>query len=100
MKRTIKFIHPNFIMGLISYVGLFISVMLHAEGSAMADAVILVSLAVGVIHWVGSMITVSRDKMRKHNETLWYFWFLSVMIIPPLGGIIYHMVNNKRVSIN
>lgn len=99
MRRSRKLIHPNFVIGLISYIALFIGVLMHTDGTDAGKTVIIGSLILGLLHWLGSIVTVSRDKLKKQDESLWYFWFLSVLIIPPLGGMIYYMVNDKRISV-
>lgn len=91
-------IHPNFIIGLISYLALLTGVLMFAIGVEAGKAVVLVAFILGGLHWIGSIINVSNDSLIKENEGLWYFWFASVFLVPPIGGMIYYMVNNKRVS--
>jgi hypothetical protein len=99
MKQQRRIIHPNFITGLVSYIALLGGVLLNAYGLEAGKSVIVGSILLGGLHWLGSVVDVTRDPMKKENEGLWYFWFVSVLIIPPLGGMIYYMINNKRVRV-
>ena len=92
-------IHPNFIMGLISYLALLTGVIMFANDIEAGKALIVGSIMLGGLHWLVSVINVSRDHLMKQNQGLWYFWFATVLIIPPMGGMIYYMVNNKRVTV-
>ncbi len=98
MKQKRRFIHPNFIIGLISYLSLLVGVILFANGSETGKAIIIGAILLGGLHWLVSVFNVSRDGLMKKDQGLWYFWFATVLIIPPLGGMIYYMVNDKRVT--
>ena len=99
MNKKIRFIHPNFIVGLISYLALIVGIVSNASGAEIGDEIIVSSFIILGLHWALAIVDVSRDQMKKENEGLWYFWFASVLIIAPLGGMIYYMINDKRVSI-
>ena len=92
-------IHPNFIIGLISYLGLLAGVVMYSNDFAIAETIITGSLIISVVHWLISVVSVLSDQLRKQNEGLWYFWFTAVFIVPPIGGMMYYMVNNKRVVV-
>ena len=98
MNQKRKIVHPNFIIGLISYLALLAGVLMNANDIEAGKAIIVGSILLGGLHWLGSIVDVSRDQLKKENQGLWYFWFASVLIIPPLGGMIYYMINDKRVS--
>ena len=99
MKQKTSMIHPNFIIGLISYFGLLAGVIMYSNDLAIAEQVITGSLILSVAHWLISVISVLRDQRRKQNEGLWYFWFTAVFMVPPIAGMMYYMVNNKRVVV-
>ena len=92
-------IHPNFIIGLISYLGLLAGVVMYSNDFAIAETIITGSLIISVVHWLISVVSVLSDQLRKQNEGLWYFWFTAVFMVPPIGGMMYYMVNNKRVAV-
>ena len=97
MKQKTNMIHPNFIIGLISYLGLLAGVVMYSNDLEIAKTVIVCSLILGVVHWLISVVSVLRDQLRKKYEGLWFFWFTTVFLVPPIGGMMYYMVNNKRV---
>ena len=79
-----RIIHPNFTIGLVSYLALFAGILMNASDIELGKAVIVGSILLGGIHWFRSIVDVSRDKMRREDAGVWYFWFASVLIIPPL----------------
>ena len=99
MKQKTNMIHPNIIIGLISYLGLLAGVVMYSNDFAIAETIITGSLIISVVHWLISVVSVFRDQLRKQNEGLWYFWFTAVFMVPPIGGMMYYMVNNKRVAV-
>ena len=99
MKQKTSMIHPNFIIGLISYFGLLAGVVMYSNDLEIAKTVIAGSLILGVVHWLISVVSVIRDQLRKQYEGLWFFWFTAVFLVPPIGGMMYYMVNNKRVLV-
>ena len=99
MKQKTNMIHPNFIIGLISYLGLLAGVVMYSNDFAIAETIITGSLIIGVVHWLISVVSVLRDQLRKQYEGLWFFWFTAVFLVPPIGGMMYYMVNNKRVVV-
>lgn len=86
-------------MGLISYLALLTGVIMFANDIEAGKSLIVGSILLGGLHWLVSVVNVSRDQLMKKNQGLWYFWFATVLIIPPMGGMIYYMVNNKRVTV-
>jgi len=98
MKQKTRMIHPNFIIGLISYFGLLAGVILYSNDFKIAKTFIAGSLILGVIHWIISVVSVIRDQLKNKNNS-WIFWFTAVFIVPPIGGMMYYMVNDKRVVV-
>ena len=99
MKRTIRMIHPNFIFGLLSYIGLFAGILLNSADVQSGKTVIIASALLGSLHWFGSIIHVSKELLRRADEGIAYFWFVTVLAIPPMGGMFYYMINDKRVAV-
>jgi prolipoprotein diacylglyceryltransferase len=90
--------HPNFLLGLISSLLLIAGVFVLASEREAGRIVILTSIFLGAIHWVGSMISVCKDHTLKKEETSRYFWLSLVIIIPPIAGMLYYMADDKKVS--
>ena len=97
LKRNIK--HPNFIIGLISYLLLMTGVVLNAYGSDVGNWVILLSLLLGGLHWAGTIIDVSTDGRLKNDQLTRTFWIGVIIMVPPLAGMIYYMADRKRISL-
>jgi len=97
LKRNI--VHPNFILGLVSYVLLLIGVVLNANHFDAGKTLIIASVLLGGIHWIRSIIDVWTDPDFKNNESKKYFWFALVLMIPPLAGMMYYMIHQKKVSL-
>ena len=88
--------HPNFIIGLISFVVFLFGVVLRGNNYVSGDKVILSAIILGAIHWIWSMIDViSGYDLNPSSKS---FWLILVMLIPPLGGMIYYLMKRKNVS--
>ncbi|RYF81106.1 MAG: hypothetical protein EON98_12775 [Chitinophagaceae bacterium] len=87
--------HPNFFIGLISYLLLLTGVVVIANERETGKIVILTSILLGAIHWVGSMISVWEDGKLKTDETKRYFWLSLVIMIPPIAGMLYYMTEKR-----
>ena len=88
--------HPSFIIGAISF-GLFLlGVILRGNGYVKGDMIILSAMILGAIHWIWSMIDVITGyDLNPGSNT---FWLILVMLIPPLGVMIYYMMKRKNLS--
>lgn len=89
--------HPNFILGLISYLLLFIGVVVLAGNITLGRQLLFSSLIIGTIHYIGSIIDVSTDSNLKGQQSL-YFWLAIVIMIPPMAGMFYYMIDGRRFS--
>jgi hypothetical protein len=86
MKQTT---HPNFILGLISLVLLFVGIGMKFYGYRSGDGVLIAATVLGGIHWVWGIIDVF-----KHQNSLSQsrkFWIILVIVLPPIGGMFYYM---------
>jgi hypothetical protein len=90
--------HPNLILGLISFILLFLGVGMRANGLETGDYVLGFSIVLGGIHWIWSIIDVFKN-FRVHsaseNRVL---WIIIVVALPPIGGILYYSMS-KTVRI-
>ena len=90
--QTLK--HPNFILGIFSFILLFIGIGLRANSYQSGDYVIISAVALGAIHWIWSIIDVSRSDTLQPSQRK--FWLIIVIIVPPLGGLIYYIMHYRR----
>jgi hypothetical protein len=87
--------HPNFILGLVSFVLLILGVVVKGNGYRGGYYVITTSVIIGAIHWIWSIADVAKNN--KLDPKSRPFWVTMVVIIPPLGGMFYYMMKSKNV---
>ena len=98
MIQKKKLWHPNFVLGLLSYLLLFITAMLFGTGDAMANGLAIATLVVAGVHWLWGMRDALTDRTLKQKEADNYFWYSLILLIPPLAAMMYYMLHDKRVS--
>lgn len=89
--------HPNFIIGLISFVLFITGVVLRANSYLYGDIVLISAVSLGAIHWIWGIIDVTTGFDLNADSKI--FWLILVMLIPPIGGMVYYMMKRKNVSI-
>jgi len=94
LKKNMR--HPVFIIGLLSFFIFILGVILRGNGYIHGGLIILSAIILGGIHWVWAMIDVISGYSLKPESKI--FWLIMVMLIPPLGGMIYYMMKRKNVS--
>jgi hypothetical protein len=90
--------HPNFIVGLLSYLLFLTGIILQAYNSVPGLQLIMVAIILGGLHWVGSIIDVCTDSELKSDEKSRFLWFAVVIMIPPVAGMLYYMMPGKKVA--
>lgn len=93
MKKNMK--HPAFIIGALSFFLFLLGVILRGNNYVSGDKVILSAIILGAIHWIWTVIDVIRGY--DLNPPSKSFWLIMVLLIPPLGGMIYYMMKRKNV---
>ena len=88
--------HPNFFLGLLSFILLFIGIGLKSYGYRLSDYVLIAAVAIGAIHWIWSIADVFRDRNIGSQSRV--VWLIIVIIVPPLGGMIYYMMGTRQVK--
>lgn len=86
MKQTT---HPNFILGIISILLLFIGIGLKFYSYRSGDAVLIGATVLGGIHWIWSIIDVFRHQTSMSQSRK--FWIILVIIVPAVGSMCYYM---------
>lgn len=83
---------PNLLLGLVSFVTLILSVGLRANGlKTTGDDLLYTTFALGFIHWVWASIDVLKHyHSDKKTENRTIIWVIIVLIVPPIGGILYY----------
>jgi hypothetical protein len=85
LKRTH---HPNFILGIASLILMIVGVVVTYNGFRAGDYILIGSVAMGAIHWIWSIIDVINHQPNKSQSKV--FWIILVVIIPPVGGLLYY----------
>ena len=94
LKKNIT--HPAFIIGAASFVLFLLGIVLEANNYVYGDKIILSAIALGALHWIWSMTDVLTGfDLNPDSKS---FWLIIVMLIPPMGGMIYYMMKRKNVS--
>jgi len=98
MKNSVT--HPNMILGLVSFLTLIFSVGLRANRyNELGDIFFGITLLIGLVHWVWAIIDVLKHyRTNKAMEDRNIIWVIFVIIVPPVGGIIYYAFN-KNLSL-
>jgi hypothetical protein len=89
--------HPNLILGLITFLTLILAVGLRANGNnEIGDILLITTFVLGGVHWVWSVIEVLKDyRTNKEKENRNIVWVILVLIVPPVGGILYYAFNKN-----
>jgi succinate dehydrogenase hydrophobic anchor subunit len=95
MNNALK--QPNLILGLISFFTLIFSVGLRANRlNSAGDVFFILTLVIGFVHWVWAIIDVLREyRSNKEKEDRNIIWVIFVIIVPPIGGIMYYAFNRN-----
>jgi cytochrome c oxidase assembly factor CtaG len=90
--------HPSFILAVVSIILLFIAIGLRANTyNNTGDTVILISVALGAIHWIWSIIDVAtRHDMRGFQKRM---WLIAVIACPLLGGMLFYALHQRAGKI-
>ena len=88
--------HPGFYIGLLSFILFVLGVVLRGNGYVKGDVVILSALVLGAVHWVWSIINVIKGYDLNPESKI--FWLILVMLVPPVGGMLYYMMRRKNIS--
>jgi len=89
--RNIK--HPNLILGLVSLFLIFIALALRVNGFQAGDYVLVFSFFLGAIHWIWAIIDVFKNYRVNSQSENRIIWVVLVIIIPPLGGLLYYSMS-------
>ena len=86
MKQTT---HPNFILGIVSILLLFIGIGLKFYSYRSGDAVLIGAAVLGAIHWIWGIIDVFRHQTSMSQSRK--FWIILVIVVPAVGSMSYYM---------
>jgi hypothetical protein len=98
MAQQKYMIHPGFIIGVISFILLFLGIGLKSNRMFEGNHILIASIVLGGIHWIWSLIDVIKDDSLKHDGRSRYFWISLVIMVPPVMGMVYYMMRRKRIS--
>jgi len=89
--------HPSFIIGALSFVLFLFGIGLRVNSYTAGDYVILSGILCGAIHWVWSVVDVFHNRLLLGESRI--FWIVIVLLIPPLGGMLYYLMRRKNVQL-
>jgi hypothetical protein len=89
--------HPNFILGIISFLVLFIGIAIRANGYQYGDYVIASAAALAGIHWIWAIIDVAGTTTVTPSQRK--FWLIIVIIVPGFGSMIYYIMHYRRKKV-
>jgi hypothetical protein len=90
--------HPNVILAIISFIILFIGIGLYANGYEAAYYVVGFSLFLGAIHYIWSVIDVSKTTTLTSSQKV--LWFIIVLIIPGAGSLLYYFIHSHNKQLD
>lgn len=94
LEKNMK--HPSFLIGLLSFVLFLLEVVLRGNGFVHGDIVILSAIVLGAIHWIWSLVDVITGyDLKPEIKT---FWFILVLLVPLVGGMIYYLMRRKNIA--
>lgn len=89
--------HPNFIIALAAVFLAILAIAVRSSGdNSTGDALLITAVVLGIIHWIWSIIDVSRTTTLEGSQKK--FWLIAVIAIP-LGGMFYYLMHSKRNTI-
>src|SRR5947209_3354229 len=90
-------IHPNLVLGLVTFLTLIFSVVFRASQlNSVGNILFIATLVLGFIHWIWAIINVLKHyRTNKGKEDRTIFWVIFVIIVPPVGGIVYYAFNRN-----
>ena len=89
--------HPNFILGIVSFVILFIGIGMRANSYESGTYVIILSVILGAIQWIWCIVdVVKRGDMKPFQKR---FWLIAVITVPALGSMIFYIMHQRRGKI-
>lgn len=81
--------HPNFFIGLMSLILLFVGIGLKFYSYRSGDGVLIAATVLGTIHWIWSIIDVFNHQTSLSQSRK--FWIILVIVLPPIGGMFYYL---------
>ena len=83
--------HPNFVLGLVSLLLLFMGLGFKANGYNLGDYIWYASIALSAIHWIWAIIDVFSHQTSGSQSRV--FWIILVVALPVVGGLLYYIMS-------
>jgi hypothetical protein len=83
--------HPNFILGLISVILLFVGIGFKANGYSTGDKILIVGTLLAGVHWIWGIIDVFKNQHVISQSKK--FWIILVIALPVIGSMLYHSMS-------
>ena len=90
-------LHPAFIIGALAYFCLLIGVVINGQNPTVGKDILIAVVVLGFVHWVWSIVDVFTNANLDQRSRV--FWGVLVIIVAPIGGMVYYMMKHKVVRI-
>lgn len=88
---------PSFLTFVLGAILVFIGIGTKGSGSFSGNIPLLIGIGLMGIFWIWSIIQVlSAPDMRPFQKR---FWMISVIAVPILGGLVFHIMHRKAGKI-
>ncbi len=89
--------HPNFILGIISAIVMFIGIAMKSSGMRAADYFFYGGGLLAGVHWIWGIIDVAGRKDLKPFQKR--FWLIAVIAVPAFGSMVFYGMHQSRDKI-
>jgi len=87
--------HPAFIIGAAGILCLLIGAIVNGQNHTAGKDILIVGVVLGFVHWVWSIVDVFTNPNLDERSRV--FWRTLVIIVAPIGGMVYYMMKHKVV---
>jgi len=85
---------PALIFNVIGVILFFIGLYLQQKENYGGEIMMYIGLGMAVVYWIWSVVDVlTADDLKPYQKK---FWLIIVLIIPALGGTLFHIMHQDR----
>jgi len=94
--RKKNMLHPAFIIGALAFLCLLVGVVINAHNHSAGKDILIAAVLLGFVHWVWSIVDVFTNPNLDERSRV--FWRTLVIIVAPIGGMVYYMMKHRVVQ--
>ncbi|HYF30332.1 MAG TPA: hypothetical protein VD993_04380 [Chitinophagaceae bacterium] len=88
---------PAFIFNVIGVLLFFLGLYMMQNDVNGGPTLLYIGAAMAVIYWIWSVVDVLRaDDLKPYQKK---FWLIIVLVVPALGGSLFHIMHQRRNKI-